>query len=141
LKILDEARIPRFGIGVLSNLTRNLGLCCELRGTVAEGTCYDLELALFAVSHDQADLDALRFDGLGQLFQLAFIEDTAAVLGGPIGADGNGLKLVAYSVSSFLDSCEIHRSRLRIPCTVSLTLYAAESYDVWELDVQRICNG
>jgi len=37
LKILDQARIPGFGIGVLSNFARNLGLSRELRGAVAAG--------------------------------------------------------------------------------------------------------
>ena len=37
LKILDEPRIPRFGIGVLSNLARNLGLSCEPSSAVAAG--------------------------------------------------------------------------------------------------------
>jgi hypothetical protein len=32
--------ISRLDIRVLSNLARNLGLSCELRGTVAAGTCH-----------------------------------------------------------------------------------------------------
>jgi hypothetical protein len=66
------------------------------------GPCYDLELALFALSHDQAHLDVLRFDGLRQLFQLPLIEDMAAVLGRVIkAADGNGLKLIAHGRHPF----------------------------------------
>jgi len=103
LKVLDQADVPRFGVGVVPNLARNLGLSCELSGTVPASDGYDLELALFALSHDQADLDALRLDGLCQLFQFPLIEGVAAVLGRLIkAADGNGLKLAVHGVSSFL---------------------------------------